>query len=177
MFVNLNTLVPFLDEPNRRYYLREYAKVLGISPATAMKYLDALVKAGLLVRKDGKLYSVFQGNLDSLLFRQHKVFFTIKKVIESGLPDFLDKELAFPTVVMFGSCAKGEDIKGSDLDLFVLTNTAKELDLKVFEKKLKRSIQLFVKSDKEFKESTLNSPELVNNFINGIKLSGFLKVF
>lgn len=176
MFVNLNTLVPFLEEPNRRFHLREYAKVLSISPATAMKYLDVLVKAGLLVRKDGKLYSVFQGNIDSLLFRQHKVFFTIKRVIESGLLDFFDKELAFPTVVMFGSCAKGEDIKGSDLDLFVLTNTVKEIDLAVFEKRLKRSIQLFVKSDKEFKEAMVNSPELVNNVINGVKLSGFLKV-
>lgn len=177
MFVNLNTLVPFLEEPNRRFHLREYARLLKVSPATAMKYLDTLVREGVVVRKKGKLYSLFQGNFDSEAFRQCKVFFTINRIIRSGLLDFFDSELAFPAVVMFGSCAKGEDLSGSDLDLFVLTNTKRELDLSGYEKKLKRPIQLFVKSDKELKEAIVKSPELINNVINGIKLSGFLKVF
>ncbi|MBI2137279.1 nucleotidyltransferase domain-containing protein [Candidatus Woesearchaeota archaeon] len=177
MFVNLNTLAPFLEEPNRKFHLREYARVLKISPATAMKYAGTLARAGLIVKKKSKLYSVLEGNMDSTLFRQHKIFLTVKKVIESGLTDFLDKELAFPTIVMFGSCAKGEDVPRSDLDLLVLTNTKKNLELSSYEKKLGKHIQLFAMNDKEFKSITEKSPELANNILNGIKLNGFLKVF
>lgn len=177
MFINMNTLAPFLEEPNRKFHLREYARVLKVSPATAAKYMDALLRRGLLTRSNGKLYHQFSGNVENPAFRQHKVFFTITRIIDSGLLEFFDSELAFPTVVLFGSCAKGEDIKGSDLDLFVLTNTVKELDLRGFENKLKRPIQLFVKGDKDFKEAVVDSPELMNNIINGIRLSGFLKVF
>jgi predicted nucleotidyltransferase len=177
MFVNLNNLSPFLKEPNRHFHLREYAKVLKISPATASKYLSVLVGETLVVKKNGKLYKVFKANIDNPLFRQYKIFFNITKVMDSGLLDFLDKELAFPTVIMFGSCAKGEDLLGSDLDLLVSTNTIKELDLSAFEKHIGKNIQLFIMDDVKLKEATKKSPELVNNMLNGVKLRGFLKLF
>ena len=177
MFVNLNTLVPFLEEPSRKFHLREYARLQKISPATAMSYLKVLVREGLVVRRKDRLYALFSGNTDSPAFVQHKVFLTLSHIIASGVLQFLDRELAFPTVILFGSGAKGEDLAGSDLDLFILSNTKKELNLSAYEQKLKKNIQLFVMDDATFKKTVRSSPELANNIVNGIKLSGFLKVF
>jgi predicted nucleotidyltransferase len=64
----------------------------------------------------------------------------------------------------------GEYNKNSDIDLFVQIDK-KEISLTKFETKLKHKINLFF-------EGNLNklSNELFNNIINGIKLSGYLKL-
>ena len=70
---------------------------------------------------------------------------------------------------MFGSYQKGEDVEDSDIDLFIECKK-EELDIKIFEKKLGRNIEL------HFNENFTSYPkELKNNIINGIVLSGFLE--
>ncbi|MFH1511369.1 MAG: nucleotidyltransferase domain-containing protein [Candidatus Woesearchaeota archaeon] len=74
-------------------------------------------------------------------------------------------------IILFGSCAKGEDTETSDLDLYIQSSEIK-LDLGKFEKELHRRIQLF------FSERIEKIPkELRNNILNGIKLDGYIKVF
>jgi predicted nucleotidyltransferase len=73
-------------------------------------------------------------------------------------------------IILFGSASKGEDIKGSDIDLYVQCNE-KKLELSKYEKKLNRKINLFF--EKNFDKL---SSELKQNIINGDKLKGFLKV-
>jgi len=46
-----------------------------------------------------------------------------------------------------------------------------------FEAKLNHKVQLFVYSQKEFKELQKKNPELLNSFINGFILEGYLEVF
>jgi predicted nucleotidyltransferase len=78
---------------------------------------------------------------------------------------------ALPILVLFGSCARGEDIETSDLDLLVVAKE-KEVDLKKFESALKRKISL------HFEENVSQIPkELLNNIINGIVVFGYLTVF
>jgi len=74
-------------------------------------------------------------------------------------------------IVLFGSASKGEDIKDSDIDLF-LQCKEKKLDMKKYEKELKRKVNIFF-SDNFNKLSK----ELKNNIINGVILYGYLKVF
>ena len=60
-------------------------------------------------------------------------------------------------------------MEGSDIDLFVECRK-EEINLKRFEKKLGRKIEL------HFNENFLSYPkELKNNIINGMVLSGFLE--
>jgi predicted nucleotidyltransferase len=75
------------------------------------------------------------------------------------------------SIILFGSASKGEDLKESDIDLFVLSNKEK-LDLEKFEKKINRKINIMFSSN----FSSL-SKELKNNIINGVILGGYLKVF
>ena len=74
-------------------------------------------------------------------------------------------------IILFGSAAKGEDLKESDIDLFVLAEE-KKLDLQKYEKLLGRKINIL--AEESFSKL---SKELRNNIINGIILYGYLKVF
>jgi len=129
------------------------------------------LKEGLIIKEKSKPYSVFKANRENEIFKILKVFNLILRIKKCGLLDYI-WDNTFPNVIiLFGSCAKGEDIETSDIDLFIEAKE-KKLDLNRYEKALKRKISLF------FKEEFSKLPkELKNNIINGLVLKGYLKVF
>ena len=54
MFKELNILRIFFDEPTRGFNVRETARLLKISPATASTYLKALAKKDILTERGGR---------------------------------------------------------------------------------------------------------------------------
>ena len=60
--------------------------------------------------------------------------------------------------------------------MFILTNIEKNFKLEKYEKILKRKVSLHKFTEKEFQNMKLKNPELINNIINGIKLSGKLEI-
>lgn len=173
----INTLKIFFEEPGAWFHIRQAAVLMGASPASAKKYLTSLFKERFLIRKKERGFVLYKANEDSVNFKEYKKFYNILKLINSGLLGFLNNELSFPTIVVFGSYAKGEDFSKSDVDLFILSNTKKELDFTRYEKQINRKIQVFFMNDKEFERLKTENSELANNIINGIKVSGYLKVF
>ncbi len=172
-----NILALFVEEPDRKFNVREAARILKINPSTASKYLNQLAREGLLIKKKERNLILYSADTESRKFRDFKIYYNIKKIRESGLVDFLEKEMNYPeTIVLFGSYVKGENTKRSDIDLFILS--ASEVpDLKPFQKKLEAEIQIFVHSRKEIEQMKIKNKELLNNIINGIRLSGFFEVF
>ncbi len=71
---------------------------------------------------------------------------------------------------VFGSFARGEDTSKSDADVAVVTNKNKRLDLKRYEAKLGRRLNLYEIRLKEC------SREFLNNLANGIVLYGYLRL-
>ena len=176
MFTKINTLFPFFEEPNRKFHLRELSKVLGVSPAGARKIASELIKYDLIVESRERNLRLFQANADNKIFKEYKKFVTITRIFESGLISFLNQEFLYPPIILFGSAAMGEDIKKSDIDIFVLANQKISPDLANYEKIINRKIQLFIMNQNEFATLRKNNPELYNNILNGIKLEGFLRV-
>ena len=165
----------FFEEPEREFYVRELARLLKKSPTTISKYLSDLEGERILVscKKLGHLF--FRASLNED-FKDLKFYFNLKKIRKSGLIEFLEKEFNFPSaIVIFGSFGKAENVKGSDIDLLVISSVKRELALKMFEKKLGAKIELFVYSKKELE--SMKNKELLNNFINGFVLSGYIDVF
>ena len=80
-------------------------------------------------------------------------------------------------MILFGSYAKGEDGPRSDIDLLIITPLKKEQELKRFEKRLGRPIQLFLKSREDVEKMKIKNKELLNNWINGIVIEGYWEVF
>ncbi|MCX6742586.1 MAG: nucleotidyltransferase domain-containing protein [Candidatus Pacearchaeota archaeon] len=164
----------FFEEPEREFHVRELAKILKKSPTTISKYLGQLKKTGVLVSERKLSHLLFKANLNSFQFKDLKLFYNIKNIKESGLLGYLNEELNHPqAIILFGSFAKSENIKKSDIDLFIITSIKKELDLKEFEKKLCHEIQLFLHSNKEVEEMKQKKEPLLNSIINGVVLEGY----
>ena len=163
----------FFDNPTSKLRVRQIEKKLNLSMPSVLRYSDELVKEKILKIEKISGVTFFSANRMSKKFLFEKQLYNLKKMNESDLIDYLKKELSNPLIIVFGSYSKGEDIEKSDIDLYIETPSKKKVDLKKFEKILKRDIQLFVfQSIKK-----INNVHLRNNIINGIVLNGFLEVF
>jgi len=165
----INNLKLFFEDCYRRINVREYSRLMGVSPPTASKILFSLNKEGLLLMNKENNYIFYYAN------KNNRIFIDLSRIYwRNKLSDFLDyanKQLLNPAIILFGSLAKAEAKTDSDIDLCILSHK-KELNLSNFEKKIKRKIQLFhFNSIKE-----INNPELRNNILNGYILEGRIKL-
>lgn len=167
----------FLREPSKRFQLRELSRKCRLSTTAVKSSLTELEKEKLVVRRKDKMYTFFESNKDSDDYKVVKRFFTAISISRSGLLDYLDSELNRPeAIVLFGSAAKGEDAERSDVDIFVLTETPKEIALGKFEKTMGKQIKIMAMDKDDFEEAKRRNPELINNIANGMVLRGFLEV-
>jgi len=172
MFKELNILKPFFEAPARRFNVREVARILGITPATASKKLKELAKMRILEYKKERILDLYKANLDSEEYRDLKLYYTIRLMKESGLVGALNKFYLKPSIVLFGSAASGTDTETSDIDIVIISEkTDRFPQEKDFERKLKRKLQMFAVS--EIKD--LKNPHLINNVLNGIVIQGEIK--
>lgn len=170
MFNKLNTL--FFEEPIREFNVREVARMVNISPATASKKLKDMSQKGLLKERKERMLILYKANLESDYYKDCKIFYNIRKIKDSGLVEALNLFYLKPTIVLFGSAAFGLDTETSDIDLVIISENTKEFkDLKKFEKKLGRKIQLFAVGN----IPDLKNKHLINNVLNGITIQGVLK--
>lgn len=165
----INDLSPFFEDCYRRINVREYAKIMHISPPTASKMLDSYNHENLLSREKFRNYIMFYANKESNHFIDlSRMYWGIEL---KELTDLMEKKLTAPTIILFGSLSKAEAKSDSDVDLAVFAHK-KNLDISIFEKKLKRKIQIFwFKSIKSIKNK-----ELANNITNGYILKGHLQL-
>ena len=168
MFNNLNIMKRFFGEPTREFNVREIARLVGLSPATASKNLKELVKKGLLKERRDRTFHLYKADLESQAYRDYKTFYTIRKIRDSGLIDSLNRFYLRPTIILFGSAASGMDTETSDIDMVVISEKIRRFpDSARFEDKLGRKLQIFAVTG--IKDLNKN---LANNVINGITLQG-----
>ncbi|MFA5993203.1 MAG: nucleotidyltransferase domain-containing protein [Candidatus Pacearchaeota archaeon] len=164
----INNLKPFFEDCYRRINVREYSRLMKISPPTASKILSEFNKEGLLLTEKDRNYIFYYANkTDRVFIDLSRIYWKIRL---DQLVKFLDKNLTNPTVILFGSLSKAETKNDSDIDLCIISHK-KELHLKSFEDNLKRKIQLFFfDSIEDIKK------ELATNIINGYVLQSRLKL-
>ncbi|MEA3379038.1 MAG: nucleotidyltransferase domain-containing protein [Nanoarchaeota archaeon] len=161
----INKLKPFFEDNYRRINVRKYARMQKISPPNASTFLKKINKEGLLNKEEENRYIYFYAN------RNNKTFTTLQRVYylnlfeKIGLLDYLEKELVTPTIILFGSYAKGEINQNSDIDLAIFS-PSKKINLEKFEKKLGKTIQVFSFRKKE----DIKNKNLLNNILNGFIL-------
>ena len=165
----------FFDDPLPEgigFQLREISRKIKLAPKSVKLYLEELEKENLIIKKKHRIhkYPVYYANRDHNYFKFLKRLNITRRIKESGLLDYLDEKCMPDVIVLFGSASKGEDVKNSDIDLF-LECKEKKVDLFKYEQTLKRKINLFF--EQNFDKL---SEELKQNIINGDKLKGYLKV-
>ena len=153
----------FYEFPLENFTVRKIAEKTKIPKSTVKVYLDKL--------KLEKLVNESNQSTNSNYFKVKKTHYYIEKMFEVGLVDYLVKELVPEVIILFGSFRKGESVKESDLDLFVVSHVKKKLNLSGYERKLKHKVELHVKTG----INQLHN-NLFNNVVNGIKVYGSFKV-
>lgn len=163
-----NDLTPFFEDCYREISVREYSRIFRISAPTASSLLKLYEKEGLLKRREDKGYLLFRANRESYLLGDlSRIYWKTKFV---NLVGMIKSNMYNPTVILFGSLSKIENKSDSDVDLAVISKTAKKIDLDAYEKEFKRNIQIFY--FKSFNEINKN---LKLNILNGCILSGELQ--
>ncbi|MFH1505910.1 MAG: ArsR family transcriptional regulator [archaeon] len=163
-----NNLEMFFEDNYLRVNVREYARLMNISPPSASTLLASLENEGLLKSEKEHRYIFYSANRENMLFVELCKAYWRMRFKKIGLLDYLQEELVNPLVVLFGSFSKAEIKQDSDIDMAVFSVTKKELDLRSFEKKLKRNMQLFAFKD----EKDVLNKELLKNIRNGFVLLG-----
>jgi predicted nucleotidyltransferase len=156
----INDLKPFFKDCYREISVREYSRISKITPPTASKLLKTFEKEQLLKSKSERNYLLFRANRENYILRDlSRIYWKIKlkKLIEE-----LNLKFNFPTIILFGSLAKLESKKDSDIDIAIISKLNKKINTRKFEKEYKRNIQLF-----SFKSFEKINKELKNNIIKG----------
>ena len=136
----INNLKPFFEDCYKEMGVREYSRVMKITPPTASKLLKKYFSKGLLKKRLDRNYLLFAVN------QQSKTMRDLSRIYWRNKLDKLIKYLEsfFPkAIILFGSLSKLETRKNSDVDIILLGFFKKKINLKKFEKELKREIQVF----------------------------------
>ena len=158
----------FFENPTKKFHIREIARMLKLSKTSVALHVANLLKKRIILSRKN-IFREYYANENSKQYRFYKRIDSLERIFESGLIEAL--ESLNPTcIILFGSFAKAEYDKNSDIDIFMQTNK-QDIDLTNFEKKLKHKINILFEPD-------INklSRELLNNIINGVKLGGYLKI-
>ncbi len=160
----------FFENPSRTFHIRGISRELKIPKTSVSYHISKLIEQKLILKRKTDIFPSFQANEQNELFKAKKRSYFIDLLLISGLMKYIESECTPRSIVLFGSFAKAEYGKDSDIDLFVQSEKC-PLNLKKFENKLRHEIHIYFEKD-------LNnlSPELFNNIINGIKLKGFIKI-
>ena len=114
--------------PDQEMHEREIARRTGISFGSANKVLNELFSDGILMRRQAGRMLFYSFNSRDPLSKGFKIFVSV-----SILRPLIRKLREFTSeIVLYGSCARGEDTSASDIDLFVVSEN-KEAVLRALE--------------------------------------------
>ena len=165
----INNLKPFFEDCYRRINVREYARLEKVSPPTASKILFEFSQENLLLIEKDRNYIFYYANKNNKIFIElSRIYWRLKL---NKMVEFFNKNLANPTIILFGSLSKAETKEDSDIDICIIGHK-KKMNINNFEVSLRRKIQLF------FYDSIKNikNKELANSIITGYVLTGRLKL-
>ncbi|PKL68215.1 MAG: hypothetical protein CVV30_09805 [Methanomicrobiales archaeon HGW-Methanomicrobiales-1] len=112
---SFGTLIFLGRHPRNSYYVRELAKIRSISTGSASGQLRALAESGLVTSEQKGRTLLFRANISHPIVREAKIFATLLELsmfIAAGQP-------CITRMILFGSCAVGEDSDESDIDLYI----------------------------------------------------------
>lgn len=108
----LSFLAKFSD---REFHEREIARKTGVSYGSANKILNELYSDGIIARRQLGKMLFYSFNNEDPLAKTFKIFVSISLV----RPLIKRLRECASEIVLYGSCARGEDGSASDMDLFV----------------------------------------------------------
>lgn len=131
-----NILEFFLKNPFKEIHLREIARLSGVSVNNVDNSLRLFVKDDMFIRRQVSNMVFFRPNLENeellkifeyLELKKKKAFYNKNKKIARLLQEYTKDIIALSAkkiqlVILFGSVARGEWARGSDIDILVVVS-------------------------------------------------------
>ncbi|MBL7160084.1 MAG: nucleotidyltransferase domain-containing protein [Candidatus Aenigmarchaeota archaeon] len=116
----LKILNLFLENQKKEFYQSEIARKTRFSRTTIIKWVKTLEKKQMIIKiKKGMTY--YKLNKENPLIKQLKIMKTISQ-LQEALKILKDEPIE---IYLFGSCARGEDEKESDIDILIIGKSNK----------------------------------------------------
>jgi len=144
---NAQKVLNFLiQSPGRQFLANEIEKVTRVSRAGVNFSLRKLAEEKLVLReKKAKIY-LYSVDYNNPVIKQLKVLKTTML-----LQPLVNKLKAFSKkIVLFGSCARGENIADSDIDIFILADSSKAIEEKIKKNNLREKLQPVIRNSTQF---------------------------
>ncbi|OGX37182.1 MAG: hypothetical protein A3C36_00945 [Omnitrophica WOR_2 bacterium RIFCSPHIGHO2_02_FULL_52_10] len=166
-FSNAQKVFSFLVEDARKEFLAsEIQKAAGLSKAGVYRALNELVRRELVKKEERGRFVLYSAAADDCMVRQFKVLKTV-----TALKKLVQKlKASSRKIVLFGSAARGEDYKDSDLDLLIVAKDPEAAHKSVSNFKSGRHIQPVIKTSVQLSEMEAGSKEFFNEINSGIVL-------
>ena len=176
--IEIKILREFTKDYSRKIYGRAIAKELKLNQKTVANILNRMEKENILkFSKEGKNKYYFLNQLNSGIKEVIKIIEINKKI--SFLEKHKNKRSLFlelekrtkGILIIFGSYAKNQEIKNSDLDLFVLGSIKKIDDLED-----KYDIKINIIKSKKIHQEEIIFNEIIRNHIILKGVEDFLEI-
>ena len=168
----MKTLAFFFENPYSEAYLRELARKIDMDPATALRCIKILEEEKLITRRKEQHADYFKANLTPE-FKALKIAYTLSKINDAGIVEKIKSETdGVSSILIYGSCARGEDSNESDVDVLVIAikSKARAIDLS---KLIGKEVNLQVHSISEWKKiSKENRAFYLEVISNSIAIEG-----
>ena len=154
----------------RKFHVREISRIVHRDVSLVSKNLKDLETIDLVTREDVGNLAFYQANMESTLLRQMKVWFTLLEL----QPLIRDLRGMTTNVILYGSCARGEDTPASDIDLYIETLDKEPLQeiLHMHQNTLARELSPIINTPDETYQLKTRDAAFFDNIQQGIVLIG-----
>lgn len=166
--ISIRILAAMAEDPEREYYQRQIARLAGISIGATSQKLRRLSADSLVTsRKSGRML-FYRYDLENPVAKQLKILLNVNAIHE------MVQELKGHArrIVLFGSCAEGTNVSGSDVDLLVLSEDSKKVKevTSIYSDKLGKKVSPVVVNANEFRQLRSKDRPLYERISKGIVL-------
>lgn len=164
---NEETILNFLaDYPMQSFLGAEIVKRKKISAGGAHNALKKLKEKNFIAPEERGRIKLWKINNDNILVKQHRAAHLLDK-----LGKFIrDIKKVSIEAILFGSGARGEYAKDSDIDIFILTHDKNAAHETIGFYRKKYPIKAVIKTPNEWQELETKEPEFYGEVKRGIKL-------
>ena len=145
---NLINILSFLIESDEELSQTKIRNKIKMSKATLIKWLKYLEKNNFVNIKIEGVSKLYKLNKENTILKQFKILNNIIKIQE--LNNLIKNNIK---IYLYGSCARGEDSKESDVDLLIIGNIKRHEiieEINKLSKKLNKKITLQIFSELEW---------------------------
>ena len=166
-------LEKFFNDPEKSYYLRELARLIGKKPGVFQRDINKLVENGILKSNYQANSRFFKLNKEYPLYKEIKSIFSKTIGVEKKLQDALNGIKNIEIAFIFGSFAKNREDSFSDVDLMIIGNPDEDLlvaKISKIESLIDREINYHIFSSTDWRKKSKEKNSFLENIYSQPKI-------